>query len=86
MVDFMAGINTAGFLIAMLFFFKFWRRSGDLLFLAFWVGFLLLAIGQSLLVLTDTAPAQQAYLFIPRIVAFALITAAILYKNYRASR
>ncbi len=37
--DFLAGLVTAGFLISGLFFFRFWHRTRDGLFLAFALAF-----------------------------------------------
>jgi hypothetical protein len=42
-----AGALAMGFLIAGLFFLKFWRRTGDGLFLAFAAAFGLLAVGNA---------------------------------------
>src|SRR5690242_13222166 len=46
---FLSGIITAGYVVAALFFAKFWRRTRDALFIAFSIAFLLLALNQLLL-------------------------------------
>ena len=43
LLDFLSGSVTFGFLLAALFFLRFWRRTRDGLFLAFATAFLLLA-------------------------------------------
>jgi hypothetical protein len=78
---FFSGLITMGFLIAGLFFLRFWRRSGDLLFAAFAVAFWLLATNQALLVLADVPAEERTWFYLLRLVAFGLIIAAITFKN-----
>jgi len=81
--DFLSGAITFGFTIAALFFARFWRRSGDSLFLAFAVAFALLGLNQALLVLTDIPVEERSPLYLLRLAAFVLIIFAILKKNVR---
>ena len=53
MATFLSGMITAGYLIAALFFFRFWKRTGDSLFATFGLSFMLFAISQSLSVSFD---------------------------------
>lgn len=79
--QFVAGIITAGYGIAGLFFLKFWHRSRDVLFVAFCIAFWLLAINQFLLFMGNTPAEEQSWIYLLRLAAFALIAAAIVHKN-----
>jgi hypothetical protein len=73
---------TAMFLAAGLFFARFWSRCRDLLFLAFTAAFWLLALNEALIVLVpESTSGEQIWFFLLRVVAFLLITAAIIRKN-----
>src|ERR1044072_3847582 len=50
MLTLLTGMSAMGFVIAALFFLRFWRRTSDYLFLAFSGAFVLLALTQALLV------------------------------------
>ena len=79
--DFLSGAVAFGFVIAGLFFLRFWRRTRDGLFLAFAFAFWLLGAGQALLTLADVIVEERSWLYLFRLAAFALIIAAILRKN-----
>ncbi|HEX8556449.1 MAG TPA: DUF5985 family protein [Sphingomonas sp.] len=81
--DFIAGAATAGYLVAGLFFLRFWRRTGDRLFLAFAVAFWLLGGSQALLTATRTIIEDRSWIYLIRLSAFLLILAAIVGKNRR---
>lgn len=83
LLDFLAGAVTFGFAIAGLFFLRFWRRTGDSLFLSFALAFFLLAIGQALLALANIPVEERSWIYLFRLLAFALILVAILRKNRR---
>ena len=51
--DFLSGAITLGFLVAALFFLRFWRRTRDNLFLAFAAAFALLGLGQAVQALAN---------------------------------
>ncbi|HKB79663.1 MAG TPA: DUF5985 family protein [Thermoanaerobaculia bacterium] len=80
-VHFISGMLVMGYLVAAVFFFKFWRDSADRLFGIFAVAFLLLAVQRTLTSLFVAAAA----IFIIRLIAFLLIVVAIVDKN-RARR
>lgn len=84
MIGFFYGMITAGFLIAGLFFAKFWRRSRDPLFAIFALAFWLLALNQGLLMLVPRE--EQSWIYLLRLAAFALIAVAIVRKNAAARR
>lgn len=83
--NFLAGAVTFGFLLAGLFFLRFWKRTADRLFLSFAAAFLLLGVGQALLTLTDIPVEERSWLYLFRLAAFALILMAIVGKNKRRS-
>ena len=78
---FVSGMITMGYLVAGLFFLKFWQRSRDLLFVIFAVAFWLLAASQVLLVISNLPREEQGWLYLLRLTAFALIVVAIVQKN-----
>lgn len=84
-LTFLSGAVAFGFLIAALFFFRFWQRTSDGLFCWFGVAFLLLATGQTLLALLDVSVEERSWLFLLRLAAFSIIIIAILQKNRRTS-
>ncbi|NDV89323.1 hypothetical protein GTW51_21915 [Aurantimonas aggregata] len=84
MFEFMSGLIVAGFLISGLFFLRFWRRTGDLLFMAFALAFWLLALNQTLLVMSDLPYEERSWIYLLRLAAFTLIIVAIIRKNRRA--
>lgn len=79
--DFLAGALTMGFMVCALFFLRFWTRTRDQLFLSFAFAFLLLSVGQALLVLTGMPVEERSALYLFRLAAFALIIFAIWRKN-----
>ena len=80
---YLTGVTTAGFLIAALFFLKFWRRSGESLFAIFALAFVLMAANAAVQVLLDVPDEDQPLVFLLRLAAFLLIIVAVLGKNLR---
>ena len=81
--DFLSGAVTFGFVVAGLFFLRFWKRTGDGLFLAFAFAFWLLGLNQALLALSNIPVEERSWLYLFRLAAFALILIAIGWKNRR---
>ena len=81
LVDFLAGAVTLGFVVAGLFFLRFWRKTHDGLFLAFAFAFWLMGIAQGLLALGGMPIEERSWVYLIRLAAFALILAAIARKN-----
>jgi uncharacterized membrane protein YbhN (UPF0104 family) len=79
--DFLAGMVTAGFLACGLFFARFWRRSGDFLFLAFASAFWLLALNAAVATFVPELDERRAWFYLLRVAAFLLIALAIVRKN-----
>ena len=84
LIDFLSGAVTFGFLIAGLFFLRFWKRTGDGLFVSFAFAFWLLGLTQALLAFTDIPVEERSWLFLLRLAAFLLILVSIWRKNRRA--
>ena len=83
LLDFLSGAVTFGFLLSGLFVLRFWKRTHDPLFLAFAAAFFLLGVGQGLLALANIPVEERSWLYLFRLVAFALILIAIVRKNSR---
>ena len=84
-IDFLSGAVTFGFLVAGLFFLRFWQRTNDGLFLAFAIAFALLGIGQAVQALAKIPAEERSYIFLIRLAAFTLILIAIARKNRSAA-
>ena len=81
LADFLSGAVTMGFVIAGLFFLRFWKRTHDGLFIAFALAFWLLGLNQALLAFTDIPVEERSWLFLLRLAAFSLILISIWRKN-----
>lgn len=86
MTGFLSGMITAGFLVAALFFFRFWTRTRDSLFATFGIAFVLFAIGQAISVTFDFLHDDKTLVFIVRLLGFALLLVAIARKNLEKSK
>jgi len=83
LANFLSGVATTGFVLAGLFFFRFWRRTGDGLFVAFGIAFWLMALNQGLIVLSGIPREEQSWLYLLRLAAFGLLIVAIIAKTFR---
>lgn len=81
MATLIAGALAMGYLVAALFFLRFWRETRDRLFLAFSVSFGLLAVQRVALALVGSTTDAALPLYGLRALAFLLIIAAIVDKN-----
>ncbi len=81
MIEFLAGAVTLGFIVAAVFFLRFWRKTADRLFLAFAIAFFLLALNQALAQWLGAADERVGYTYLLRVIGFILILAAIVDKN-----
>ncbi len=66
-----------------LFFLRFWRESGDRLFVVFTVAFLVLGLDWGLRGVWTPPAETRHYFYLVRLVAFALLIAGIVDKNRR---
>jgi len=78
-----AGALIFGYLLAGLFFLRFWRRTHDTLFVWFAVAFWLMAINQLALAFLDVPRDEMHWIYLIRISAFVVILWAIVWKNLR---
>jgi asparagine N-glycosylation enzyme membrane subunit Stt3 len=85
MFDYIAGVVTMGYLLAGLFFLRFWRRTKDGLFVVFAVAFWLLALNQALATLSGIPREELSWVYLLRLAAFTLIIGAIVRKNLRSA-
>ena len=79
---FLLGVIATSSLIAGVFFLKFWKKTGDSLFLAFGVAFLVEGLNRCAVLFLAKPNEGSPYIYIVRLLAFLLILAAILHKNY----
>lgn len=80
-----SGATIMGYAVAALFFAKFWRRTGDGLFLAFALAFLLMAATPLLTALLHVPREEQSPFYVLRALAFMVIIFAVIRKS-RAAR
>ena len=78
------GVAFAGACCAALFFFRFWRLSGDPFFSWFATAFTLLALQWLALVGDDPDAEARPYYYFLRLLAFVLIIFAAVEKNRRS--
>jgi peptidoglycan/LPS O-acetylase OafA/YrhL len=81
LASFLSGATAAGFVLAGVFFLRFWRRTQDRLFAAFSAAFLLLAANQTMITLGGVPSEYQTWVYLPKLAAFALLILAIVSKN-----
>lgn len=81
LLDFLAGMICMGFAVGALFFFRFWRRTRDGLFLTFSGAFALLAVHQALIAGLRISNEDRSWVYLLRLLAFVLILIAIVRKN-----
>jgi hypothetical protein len=85
MQAFLSGMTTMGFLVVSLLFVRYWRRTRDGIFVWFSISFALLALTQALPVMIEIPREEHSWVFLLRLLAFALLIFAILRKNARLS-
>lgn len=82
LLPFMAGAIAFGFGLSALGFFRLWFRSRDRFFVAFGMAFLLLVL-PPLSALGNMPDEAMTWVYLVRIVAYLLISGAIVLKNRR---
>ena len=85
MQDFFSGMIAMGFLVAAVFFFRFWRRTGDMLFALFGISFCFFALNQALTALAGFSRDEQSWFYLLRLAGYTLIIVGIVGKNWRRS-
>ena len=82
MIEFLSGAVTMGFLVASIFFLRFWKRTSDRLFFAFAIAFALMALNQALAQWLGAADERVGYTYLLRVLGYILILVAIIDKNF----
>jgi hypothetical protein len=77
---------TAGFLVAAAFFFRFWQRTGDMLFAVLGVSFVFFALSQTASLSVDAPQDDRTAIFLLRLLGFVVLLAGILAKNLKRAR
>ena len=77
------GAIIMGYAVAAVFFLKFWRRTGDSLFLAYAAAFLLMATTPLLTTFLEVPREEQSPFYLLRLLAFLIIIVAIIGKSRR---
>ncbi len=83
MASFLSGAIMMGCFVAATFFWRSWLRTTDRLFVWFALGFLILGIERLAIVLTNAEETTTPWVYLLRVLAFALIAIAIVDKNRR---
>lgn len=78
---FAEGMLAASYLVAALFFLRFWRESGDRLFAFFAASFALLMVQRTMLALVQGTSDHTSWIYLIRLLAYVLILLAIYDKN-----
>lgn len=79
---FLLGIVATSSAVAGLCFLRFWRETRDSLFLSFALAFLIEAANRTVVIFLPHPSEGSPWIYIVRLIAFLLIFAAILKKNY----
>ena len=86
MIEFFSGAATAAYLMAAGFFWRFWLKTKDRLFVAFTVAFVFFALNQAAVGLFHVTTEPESLVYVLRILGFVVILAAILDKNVSRNR
>jgi hypothetical protein len=81
MITFLAGALTASYLVAALFFLKFWRKTRDRLFSHFALAFVFFALNQIGTAVLEVNTERGSLIYLLRIAGYILILVAIIEKN-----
>lgn len=81
MNDFLQGATMLASLGVALFFVRYWRRTGDRLFLAFSLAFSVFAVNRVLLSMLEEDSEATTFVYLLRALTFFLIALAVLDKN-----
>ena len=81
MIELLSGALVFAYATAGLHFLRFWRRTGDHLFLHFAIAFWLFAVNQLIASVPSVTDDTDGYEYLLRVIGFMLILAAIVEKN-----
>jgi uncharacterized membrane protein HdeD (DUF308 family) len=79
---FLLGVIACSSFVPSLFFLKFWRRTRDFLFLCFAAAFLIEGVNRSAILFVAHPNEGSPWTYVVRLIAFLIILAGILRKNY----
>jgi|SoiMethySBSTD1v2_1073268.scaffolds.fasta_scaffold226413_3 hypothetical protein len=82
----LTGANIMGFLIAGLFFFRFWRLTHERLFAMFTLAFCVMALERVALLAIGSNHEFTPYVYFLRLAAYGLILVGIIDKNRSPQR
>jgi hypothetical protein len=84
---FLMGAIFLGWIVAALFFVRFWRETRDRLFLIFSISFIMLALTRIVMAIWNPeGDEHHTHLYWLRLAAYVLIIIAIVDKNLHAKR
>jgi hypothetical protein len=78
---YLQGCITMSFLLAGVFFLRYWRDTRDRLFLCFALAFAILGLNRGILAAFSPVNEENYQLYVIRLIAFLIIAAAIVDKN-----
>lgn len=78
---FLLGVIVTASLVAAAYFFKFWRRTRDVLFLGFAAAFLIEGLNRLTFLFLDQPNEGTPVVYTVRLFSYLLILAAIVQKN-----
>jgi hypothetical protein len=82
MIDgFMLGIIVAGSMVASAYFFKFWHKTRDPLFLSFGAAFLIEGLNRTAFLFVTDPEGGDPVIYSVRLLSYLLILTGIAYKN-----
>ncbi|HEX4086660.1 MAG TPA: DUF5985 family protein [Chthoniobacteraceae bacterium] len=81
MIDFLSGAVTLAYVLAGVFFLRFWKKTHDRLFAHFAIAFWLLALNQTVEVILKAGDERVGYSYILRVAGFLIILASVIDKN-----
>jgi Family of unknown function (DUF5985) len=82
MFEFLAGASVLASAAIALFFLRFWRDTGDRLFLIFALAFAVFAVNRVMLSVLDDEGEAQTAVYLARAITFGLIVLGIADKNW----
>ena len=88
MYQFFSGAIAAGFLVASIFFFRFWKSTRDWLFATFGLAFILFALGQFVASYSQLSVSREddySWVYLFRLAGFVMLIVAIVRKNVARS-
>jgi hypothetical protein len=83
--EWLLGAITLGTVMAGLFFLRFWRVTGDRLFLFFALAFFVEGVSRILMALSGAGSEEDPSIYLLRFISYGLIVWAIVDKNRQAS-